>query len=214
MPLPATEDFAGGAGALAGSWTQTAPSGAATVNRDGAGLCTQSATDGVADKMARWTGDVWSKDQYSQITVKAVTAGTGYVEAIVRSTGTGASFSCYAFYTNGGSGAGNTELALWNNGVETTLCNFATTFAPGDILAIKIVGSTITCYKNGVVLTPSTGGSSVNNATLNGQNSSPGVGFFWSGGAAPTLDDWVGANVDAPAPLLGNLFVGPVGFGR
>src|SRR4051812_44375737 len=202
MALPATENFAGGAAALSGSWAQRTVSGAATVNRDGSGLGTQSAIDASFDKFAVWTADAFAADQYAQVVVKAVASTAAYAEAMVRSAGNAGTFSGYTFYTDGVNGAGHTELAVFSAGTPTVLCNFspAAAFATGDVLKMQVVGNVITCYKNGVVLVPSTGGTSVTNSTL--ASGSAGLGCFWGAGSAPTFDDWEGGNVGVAAVSL------------
>jgi hypothetical protein len=162
--------------------------------------------------------NAFNNDQYAQIVVRAVANGAAYAEVMLRSAGNAGTFSGYTFYTDGVNGAGHTELAVFSAGTPTVLCNFspAAPFANGDVLRAEIVGNVITCYKNGVVLVPSTGGTSVTNATL--ASGSAGLGCFWGSGSAPTFDDWEAGNIVTAspprAPLLGSLFVGPIGFGR
>ena len=72
---------------------------------------------------------------------------------VVRASGTGDGiYRNYLFYTDGAAGSGHTEVAKNINGSQTTIRSFATTFAAGDIIKISAVGTTITCYKNGVAL--------------------------------------------------------------
>lgn len=197
MALPATENFTGAAGALAGSWTQHAASGTATVNRDGSGLGTQSAVDASVDRFVRWTGDTFGNDQYSQMTVKGVANAVLYNEVTVRAAGNAGTFACYVLYTDGVNGATHTELSVWNAAIPSVLCSFSppAAFVNGDVMKIQVVGNVITCYKNGVVMVPSTGGTSVTDSTLSGASSSPGLGSFWGSGATPpTFDDWQGDN--------------------
>jgi uncharacterized protein YjdB len=138
-----------------------------------------------------WNADTISNDQYSQVRIAGGLASlTQYVEITVRATGAGdASYKSYVFYSDGVAGSSHTEVAKIINGAWTTLRNFSTSFAVGDVMKIGVVGTTITCYKNGVSI------GTVTDASLT--SGSPGVGVY---GNIVTVDDWQGGGIPAAAP--------------
>lgn len=185
----AYEAFTGTAGPLAGSWTQQSLLG--TVNRNGSGL--GKGTYNTEDLFVFWNANTFSNDQYSQVRIGGGLASwSQYVQIAVRSSGTtNPTYKAYAFYTDGVAGAGHSDVAKVINGNWTALRSFATTFATGDVVKIKVVGTTITIYKNGVAL------GSVTDSSL--PTGSPGVGVY---GSTVTLDDWEGGSVVAiPLPV-------------
>jgi uncharacterized protein YjdB len=185
----AYEAFTGTAGPLTGSWTQQSLQG--TVNRNGLGL--GKGTYNNQDLFAFWNANTFSNDQYSQVRVGGgLATGSQYVQIAVRSTGTSnSSYTGYAFYTDGAAGAGHSEVAKVINGTWTALRSFATTFGTGDVVKLKVVGTSITVYKNGVAL------GTVTDSSL--PNGSPGVGVY---GSSAMLDDWEGGSVvTTPAPV-------------
>jgi uncharacterized protein YjdB len=184
-----TDAFTGTAGALAGTWTQQRTSG--TINRTGGGLARGSI--GAKDLFAFWSANNFNNDQYSQVRITGgLSSGSQYVQIIVRASGTGdGAYRNYLFYTDGVAGAGHTEVAKNINGSQITIRSFATTFAAGDIIKISAVGTTITCYKNGVAL------GSITDSSL--PSGSAGVGVY---GSTVTVDDWEGGSLStAPAPV-------------
>jgi hypothetical protein len=81
------------------------------------------------------------------------------------------------------------------------------TLVAGDIVKYRSEWSRRSAaYKNGVLI------ASTNDCDLLIRRSA-GLGIF---NTTASLDDWQGGNLvsGTPTPLLGNLFVGPVGFGR
>jgi hypothetical protein len=200
MALPATEDFTGAAAALSGSWTQQ--NGATTVNKNGsgAGVCS-----GGAQSFAFWNADTFNAAQYAQLKIVSVTTDTQYDDVGVRMSGTGGSYNAYVVYTDGASGTLHTAIAKEVAGSETELLALTVTLAANDILRIEVNGTTISAYKNGVLIASTT------DATFS--SGSAGLGLF---NTTASVDNWEGGNLvsGTPTPLLGNLFVGPVGFGR
>lgn len=191
MALPATEAFTGGAGPVGANWTQQRTT--RTVNRDGAGLGTQDAGDNAADVTAFWSADPFASDHYSQVTLVALgTGGTGNSNnVVVRASASGdASWNAYDWYTDGLSGAGNTELAKVISGGSTVLRNYVTTFAANDVIKVSVQGTTIEAFKNGVSL-----GTQVDSAIPSG--GAPGIGSFSSTTSTnkPTFDNWQGDNI-------------------
>lgn len=194
MALPFTDAF-GAAAAVLGNppWTQVALA-AQTVNYDGAGSAKASAANATTDIIAYDNSNSYSPDQYGQVTIAGgLSSGLQYAEVFVRCSGTGASFKGYQFLTDGASGAGHTELWSYSGGTGTLLRNFATTFTTGDVMRIEVVGTTITCYKNGVSLGTQTSAVAASGA--------PGIGVFNSSVNAVLLDNFQADNLGALAPV-------------
>lgn len=121
------------------------------------------------------------------------------VEVVVRASGTGdASYSNYSFYTDGTAGAWHTEVDKVMKGSWISLKSFPVTFTTGDIMKISVVGTTITCYKNGVAL------GSVTDASLS--SGSPGVGVY---GKTVTVDDWEGGSLVNTPTAVATVTVSP-----
>jgi uncharacterized protein YjdB len=182
-----SESFTGTSGPLGSPWTQQDPP--ATINRNGSGVG-KGSTNGT-DIFVIWTGNTFGNDQYSQVRIAGGLANYSQaVQLSVRSTGTSeATYKGYAFFTDGLSGTGHSEVDKVVNGQWTTLRAFAQSFTTGDVVKLEAVGTAITVYKNGVSL------GSVSDATFS--SGSPGVGVY---GNAVLIDDWQG----------GSTMVGPV----
>ena len=196
-PMTYAEAFTGAAGALSVPWTQQRTSG--TMNRNGAGLGIGSVN--AKDLFAFWNANTFGNDQYSQVRIAGgLSSGSQYVQIIVRASGTGdGSYKNYLFYTDGLAGAGHTEVAKNINGTQITFKSFATTFATGDAIKISAVGTTITCYKNGIAL------GTITDSSL--PSGSPGVGVYGNG---VTVDDWEGGSVITTPPPVATVTVSPV----
>lgn len=154
MALPFQEAFTGGAAVLANPpWTQAnIGSSGKTLNTDGSGRGVASATDTTFDVMAFDNSNVYSNDQYGFVTaVGGLVSGTNYAEVMVRCSGSGASFQGYQLIADGDvASPGHTDLLKWVGGSSSVLFSFATSWAGGDVMRIDVVGTLITCYKNGV----------------------------------------------------------------
>ena len=182
-----TESFTGAAAPLTGTWSQQRTSG--TINKNGAGRGVGSVN--AKDIFAFWSANTFSNDQYSQARIAGgLSSGTQFVQIVVRATLTGdGRYNNYLFYTDGLAGANHTEVAKNINGNQITFKSFPVTFAAGDIIKISAVGTTITCYKNGVAI------GSITDSSLPG--GAPGVGVY---GSTVTVDDWEGGTLVAAAP--------------
>ena len=184
-----SESFTGTSGALSTPWAQVDPP--ATINRNGSGAG-KGSTNGT-DIFVIWTANTFGSDQYSQVRIAGGLANwTQAVQLCVRTTGTSEStYKGYAFFTDGLSGTGHSEVDKVVNGQWTTLRSFAQTFTTNDVVKLEAIGTTITVYKNGVSL------GSVTDATFS--SGSPGVGVY---GNAALIDDWQGGSTIAgPAPV-------------
>lgn len=200
MALPALEPFTGVAGALSGSWTQQRTT--RTINKNGSGAGVQDAIDDPADVTAFWSADVFNADQYSQVKIIGLgSAGSKSINIVLRASGSGdAAWNAYEIYTNGLSGATNTEVARIVNGVATIFGSFVVTFAPGDVMKGTVTGigtsTVLSLYKNSVLVSSVTD-SVAHSAVLD--SGSAGVGSYWATGVVtpPTFDDWEGGNLPA-----------------
>ncbi len=191
-----TESFTGAPAALSVPWTQQRTSG--TVNKNGAGVGIGSVD--ALDLFAYWSANTFSNDQYSQVRIAGgLSNNTQFVELIVRASGnTDRTYNGYAFYSDGLADPWHTALDRITNGTWTALKTFSTTFAPGDVMKISAIGTTITCYKNGVAI------GSVTDAAL--ASGAPGVGVY---GNRVTLDDWQGGPVLVAAAPVATVAVSP-----
>jgi len=191
-----TEAFSGAAGALTATWTQQRTQG--TVNRNGSGV--GIGTVNGLDLFAYWSGNTFNADQYSQARIAGgLVNNAQLVEVIVRARGTGdTNYSNYSFYTDGVGGNWHTEVDKVINGTWISLKSFAVSFTTGDIIKISVVGTTITCYKNGVAL------GTVTDASLS--SGSPGVGVY---GNTVTVDDWEGGSLITAPPAVATVTVTP-----
>lgn len=125
------------------------------------------------DKHSMYDGGLtWGNDQTVSVIVGGLTASSAYASVNLRMDASGNGFTVY---TDGSSGAGHTEIAIWTSGVAGSPTSIATTFSAGDELKASISGSTgsivVTAYKNGTQVGQATG--------LSGNNSGkPGTGAY------------------------------------
>lgn len=201
----ATEGGAGGSGATSGGGSGGG-SGATSsstlpetfTDSDGTALATHNSTwsilhggfsintNGVysslsQDGLAQWTAGNFNNNQYSQITLTALSSGN-YIGTAVR-TQDGV-FSGYFVYTDSNTAY---QIQKYVNGVQTILVNNAgTPFQAGDVLRLEISGTTLTLKRNGSVVTTTT------DATFS--SGRPGVA---GNGTATTTrgDDWSAGDV-------------------
>jgi hypothetical protein len=133
---------------------------------------------------------VLSNNQWAQVTVGAVGAGSQCIGVAVRLTGTTATSCGYGYY------ATNNTQRLWrlDNGVKTNLgTNNFTALNVGDTLKLVITGSTLMCYFNGVLdtvigsgggYTTDTTYTTIGKAGICGYDTSTTTGNNWSAGNA------------------------------
>jgi len=149
-----------------------------------------------------WNANIWGTDQKSSVVVGTVAANNQYCGATCNASGaTSGTYNGYEISTDGSSGATHTELARFDNGVQTVLANFATTFVNGDKLTTSTVKSgshyLISLLKNDVQI-----GSAFDDATppSGAATGAPGIATF----NTATLDTWNATDgVLAGATLMG-----------
>lgn len=175
MSLPASDNFSGTA--LDANWTiQT---GGFSVS---SGVVSNTA--GNNDSAAFWNADTFPDDQWSQITVSAVT--NDWVGVAVRASGTGAARNFYSFRATSSSNSPEWEIFKEVAGVYTSLVtgNTPAGVVNGDVMKLVVQGTTLTGYINGTAVTPTATDSSLTSgsAGIYEYGSSPGL-TTWSGGA-------------------------------
>jgi len=186
MALPATENFAGAAGALGGSWTQQVTQ---TINKNGSGLGTTSGADATNGASCYWNADTFSAAQYAKIKFQSGAASSAYCGCSVRATDTGTTAADrYALLATGSGTSGQTQLIVTVNGAATTLANYAQAWSAGDEMYIEARASSILAKRNGTAL-----GAAITNSTLTA--GSAGIAAAQVAGTAPTFDDWEGGNL-------------------
>lgn len=149
-----------------------------------------------------WNADSPGTDQKSTVLVGTVALNNQYCGATANASGaTSGTYNGYEISTDGGSGATHTELARFDNGTQTVLANFATTFTGGvDTIGISTVKSgshyLISCLKNGVQVGSTFDDASPPSGAATGHY---GIATF----NTATLDNWNGTDgVTASAVTL------------
>jgi hypothetical protein len=187
MALPAAEDFAGGAGALAGSWTQARPTDG-TVDKDGAGKGKASVVN--VDPLAWWNADTFSADQFAQAVVSTVLgSGQQTCSPCTRCSGsTNATSSGYVFQ------AGDALYKLVNGTFTFMTADPVATWNDGDIARLEVTGAggamALKMIRNGAQV-----GTTQNDTALT--SGAPGAHLF-AGSVQPNtnrIDNWQGDNV-------------------
>jgi hypothetical protein len=192
MALPTYEQFSGSAAVLPDPpWRQVAFS-ATTLNRDGSGHGKASAADSGVDVIAYDDADSFTPDQYAKAVVAGLVSSTSWCGVCVRCGGTGGSFSGYELLTDGAAGAGHTEIFKYVAGAATSIVNFAGTVANGDLIELRVIGTTLFFLKNGTVVGFFTDSSS---PLLSG---APGAAVFNTVNNA-TLSAWEAGEIRSPA---------------
>jgi hypothetical protein len=206
MPVLGTDAFSGGSGGsqvidnfIRGSYPENPISNGGVWTEElvtpleVASAGTLEGTSTSAASAAGYVGTAFSANQFSQMTIKAL-SGTGFVGLYVRgANGAFATTSYQANIRSTGSPAVYKNVA----GVQTQLFTLPAA-AVGDIWTLTAVGTTISCYQNGVLV-----GSATNAQISSGI---PGVFLFDStANADTTTSQWVGGNaVDNGASLSSN----------
>lgn len=149
MGVRRTDSFTAGAGPLDSTWTQQRTTD--RMNYDGSGNAIAGTVG--SDCAAFDNTFAYPADHYSKVRIGNPLAGTRYVGATTRASGTtDATFNNYNAYTDGASGGGSSELAENVNGVQTVLRNYTTTFVATDWYELRSVGTVHEAFKNGASL--------------------------------------------------------------
>jgi hypothetical protein len=130
---------------------------------------------------ARWTGDTFAADQYSQGVAGAL-LGSNHMGLAVRMNTSGGLNSYFAIWTSGG-----TTLRKNVAGNVNTLATVATNPSAGDVMRIEVSGTSVVLKKNGVAFLGPVTDSNIATGT-------PGLAGY--GASSPTnLDDWEAGNL-------------------
>jgi len=190
MALPATDSFTGTSGTQLhtynASWTEQRASDLhCEISGAGGGTpnTVRAAATGGSEAAAKWDGDTFTADQYSQ--AKAVNA-SNYAGPTVRMVGvTAAAENGYVALIDGLA----IDLQRIDNGVRTNLQGGIGSIASGDTLKLEIVGTTLKVYVNGVQV-------GTNQTDSNYATGQPGIAFIGSGAE---LDDWMADTIPTGA---------------
>lgn len=143
-----------------------------------------------ANNFAAWTATTVTSDQVSQVRVNAVSSAD-YVGVFVRGSGAGASLNAY-YFVEGGTGDANCYLDKFVAGTKTQLKTTGCTMpAMGDTLKVIVVGTSLTCYRNGSHV------SALDATDSSLTSGSPGM--FPGNTGSSALDNWSGGNSTAAA---------------
>lgn len=110
------------------------------------GFCVQTAVGGSGDL---YTGVIFPNDQYAQITLNALTT-TDVAIVGVRSDPSGDSLGVYLTMFNN---TGPTMTLSITDGLNNLYFNGAFPFNFGDVFKIAAIGTSISAYQNGVLIT-------------------------------------------------------------
>jgi hypothetical protein len=146
---------------------------------------------------AVWNADSFGPDEFSELTVTSVNAGTVYyAEAWVRTVAA----SDNGYNCDYGTGANNSFIRRVIGGSGTTLTTATASPAPavGDVIRCEIVGTTITFKVLPIGGTPYTLATTTDSTFSSGN---PGFSTIQNVGSAVTLDNWSGGNIHPIAQL-------------
>lgn len=199
MALPATDAFTRADGALGANYAY-GPTGSSgtTLGIDNNQAFIQANSN--TDVAAVWAADTFGNDQYSKIkVVSGMNSGLDYCAVVARGSGTGGSFTGYQFATDGASGAGHSEIQRWNASALTMLVAITTTVALGDIIEIRVSGSTTVTIEV-FVNTVSVGSITDNSGSRIASGGGGGFGGY-SSAVALHMDDFEAGNLSGGGGL-------------
>lgn len=138
--------------------------------------------DGFA--VGRWTGGVFSSNQFAQITLKHVQGGgaDNIVDVTVRGSGT---VGNYDFY---GASFGPSFYFIYRNQGSVLAMDTTQSFNANDVVRLEVSGNTLTVKRNGITLT------NITDTVLT--SGAPGFNLYRSfSTTAPAADNWLGGNL-------------------
>jgi len=141
----------------------------------------------LAKNSAYYSSGSFASDQYSKVTV-----GGGGVGPMVRMQTGQANVMGYQVQGGIGGGLGNIYLLRHDSGGGITYLDFvAGTITPGDTLEIRVVGSTITAYKNDILITDLNAVDTTYSGGYAGVYAYTDTSYLdnWSGGGLDSLSD-------------------------
>jgi hypothetical protein len=177
MALPATDNFnRADENPIAGNWTNHG-----TQNR----IVSNVVQGNNWETASNWNADTFNNDQYAKYTI---VSSNGTMDAGVAVRIGPTSLNCYIMSSYGG-GCGYGKFV---NNAFSDIIGTTTTTAPGDIIELRISGSTLSGFKNG---------SPVSNTASDGTLTSGSAGFYIYDANAQ-IDNWEGGNIGGGAPVL------------
>lgn len=142
-----TDDFNRTAGTLGANWTQ----GGDSISTQGSYA---QLTGETKFGTSRWTADSFANNQYCKLTLIDLGSNGSSVELVVRGDGAGATQDGYALQirSNGTSSSTTASLELIVDDDYTTLDTDSSTWSEGDVIEIRVSGTSITTYKNAILV--------------------------------------------------------------
>ena len=180
---------------IGGNWTTVTAEGAMQIVSNAA---TPASTSN--DSAAYWNADTFADDQWSECdaTVTGSNGGTGPGPMVRAATGAETFYRVTCDHSATGIG-----LDRFVAGGFTNLWTRAATFVNGDRVRLRVVGSTLAVFINGVQV----GADHVDGSPI--ASGQPGIAFSSGGVSAATLDNWAAgevggaATIDATATIVG-----------
>jgi hypothetical protein len=167
----------------ASSWGPAWVAIGAAINGSTAIISSNAATVSSASGLLTYLAQPTGPDQFSKATINTVDANA--VTVVVRASTSASTYYDYLCATSGGQ-----ILRKRVAGTFTSLNTNATNCAVADVMELKVIGSILYAYRNGVLAFPPTSDSSITSGT-------PGLVI---GGTGDSFTNWSGGNVPAFDP--------------
>lgn len=152
----AIDNFQRANGLLGANWVaETAPTASISSNK------VQPTVANGAQIFQYWATNSFNNNQYSEITISALTDGSSFMAPGVRMSGAAVGGSGntngYIGLAIGPTGSASTAfITKFVNGTQTNITSVAATFQIGDVIRISAVGTTITMFQNGTQILQTT----------------------------------------------------------
>ncbi len=177
--LPVTDTFTGADGTPLSSYNANwvVPTGVFRIQSNAV-----QPQNSFAISVAGWTGDTFANNQYSEVTVGPAIASGTYVGPAVRvNTSNGDS---YVLLADGG------NLVIQRQGTSPVqLSGDTTAIAAGDVMRLEIIGTALTAYKNGVLV------SGISTTDSNFTSGVAGIAGHHDGGSY--IETWTAGDISA-----------------
>lgn len=172
----ATDSFTrADADTLGANWTPVVGTAGIVTNEAG-----PKTFDGTGNSIQRYSAISWPNDQESQVTLRNTGTGIGAPGPAVRLSAT--EFTGYVVYANSNSTGG---IARWLAGAYQSLGAGNIDFADGDVVRLRVVGSTLSLFKNDVLV----------DSVVDSSITSGSAGANFGIDVARRLDDWSGSEI-------------------
>ena len=178
---PSFDNFNRANGGLGSNWT--------TSNGSALQISSNQVTTTNSNQGSFWNAVTFSSDQFSEIVVNPATLTFSFVAATVRHVTGGNSYSCLENFNS------VQMFKMVAGNTNTSLGSFSTTPANGDLIRLEISGTSLSCYRNGVLVI----GPVTDSSYATGQ---PGVTSSYDGTHVAALDSWSGGSLLNTVPQL------------